>query len=368
MSTHICFTYHGLRVIAQKIAQERRHKREIWSLRKENEALKLKEEAERAYRIRQLDILQTMRSTLTRDQLADLLGIYPDMIEQDLKRVVKEGQKSAPSTQSRGYWLLHNTKFQAWLTKFAAKTLMVNGNANAAQKISAMSYACALIIRSLARVEAVHTISFFCGLHTSQKDPLSGPTGLLKTLISQLLKLQKFDLTFIDSLYEQGLRDLEFAYLKDLFRRLIKELPDDLTIFCIVDGISFHEKPRNAEETEDATRMLYDIAEDPESSPIFKLLILGPVMSRSAKACFPSTNRLIVPTDAGNGQPLTFKQTQRRTSGHISNQERRVKSGSTLESSESAEEDSDETKVAFSDLSISADELLSEDEEQDLED
>jgi len=87
---------------------------------------------------------------------------------------------------------------------------------------------------------------FPCGQHTTLDDPLAGPSGLIRILISQLLigwPKEVPNLEFIEddqslwSLIQEG----HITALCQLFNQLLERLPQAVVVYCIIDGISEYE-------------------------------------------------------------------------------------------------------------------------------
>lgn len=175
-----------------------------------------------------------------------------------------------------------------------------------------MSFVCALLIQSLQTTDAAITISFFCGLHTLSTDPLSSAAGLMRSLISQLLSIHSFNLSFIDEDYEEQLHQNNLEYLLDLFRTLIEQLPSSRVLFCLIDGIAFYERHQDRNDIQALLETLSEITDDRGIGPVVKVLMTNPLRSRWAKDYFPE-DRLQVPTNAGDGQMLSIHQVMRQT-------------------------------------------------------
>lgn len=299
---------------------ERRHRkeaqkreRELALVNKELQALKVRKEAYRSSRALSPAWTPSPQFALTQGALMSILDVPSQIIGYDLQKVIKQGSRSKTSSQSRGHWLLRKGRFQIWLTSAEAKGLLVNGNCNAAEKVSAMSFVCAMLSQSLKGTPSAITVSYFCGLNTSSKDSQSGAAALLGSLTQQLLECQDFELEFIDVNYGEQLQNHNLEHLIDLFRRLVEQLPDDTILFCMIDGITFYEKRNYGDEIRAVIKMLHGLTVDPDLAPIFKLLVTSPLLSRSAKEYFPAEERIVVPINAGDGQHLTMGQVKRQT-------------------------------------------------------
>ncbi|KAF3230446.1 hypothetical protein TWF191_010329 [Orbilia oligospora] len=90
-------------------------------------------------------------------------------------------------------------------------------------------------------------VHFFCGLHTSARDWFYGPSGLVRSLIIQLLRAldQRGDpnLNFINSKrYVRRLKMHDLDTLCIAVEELINQFPVGTSIYCIIDGISVYDK------------------------------------------------------------------------------------------------------------------------------
>lgn len=237
--------------------------------------------------------------------LDSLLKVDLEVILQDEQIVMMDGGQAGMAAQARGQWLLSDPRLQHWLTVDETKGLLVDGNGNGSEKVSPMSHVCALLNTALQRVEPVFSISFFCGLHIGEHDPLSGPAGLVRCLIRQILDFQHYDLGFIDVDYERRLQEWDIAYLVHLFQSLVDQLPQDCVLFCVIDGISFYEKSLHNPELETVLQGLTELTQDCGIGPIIKLLITSPLNNRCAAQYFSQDDRLTVLASGGYSGPLT---------------------------------------------------------------
>ncbi|KAI9680201.1 MAG: hypothetical protein M1829_001438 [Trizodia sp. TS-e1964] len=242
------------------------------------------------------------KAFVTRDELINLLDADPDMAAKDVQTSIRRGQALDESHQGRAGWLMRNSTFQAWLTSGGTQVLLVDGNASDAafERTSSMSLLCAMLVNSLGEVQPAIPIQFFCGLHTASNDSLSGPRGLIRSLVTQLLCIYDFDLTFVDSYqYLDHLQSHEVDHLCDLFRQLVKQLPTGLVLFCVIDGISLYENWEWRAETCFVIRKLRELSEDPHLQALLKLLVTSPLASRLVKDHISIEDHLILPRDAG---------------------------------------------------------------------
>lgn len=219
---------------------------------------------------------------------------------QDIENMLRKGEAVEKSLHGEGAWLLHSRQFQEWISLKSSEALLVDGNVDdfGLERISPMSTLCAALIRSFQelRNKAPCRLSFFCGLHTASDDDLSGPRGLMRSLIAQLLQNYRFHFDFVDSHdYRVLLESHELGHLCETFSSLIYQLPAHTVVFCIVDGISLYERASLEDELEMVASMLRELSQDPHLGCFFKLLLTSPNQSRHVKKFFPRETNISLP-------------------------------------------------------------------------
>ncbi|KAL8801420.1 MAG: hypothetical protein Q9182_004484 [Xanthomendoza sp. 2 TL-2023] len=250
----------------------------------------------------------SQRRLLEQDQVKILIDVDPEVSSQDKQIVIVEGGKSTPSFQALGRWLMRDPRFQHCLTAYEAKGLLVDGRGQGSDKISSMSYVCALLIMSLQHTQPVIALTFFCGLHVAQSDPLHGPLGLLRSLIGQLLHVQQFDLSLAGFDHAELPHQDNVTYFLDLFHLLIEQLPEDKVLFCVIDGISYFEMSDQTSEMESIIKSLQELTQDRGTGPIFKLLMTSPRYDHCAVRFFSPDDHIILRDNAEAGGFLTAAQ------------------------------------------------------------
>ncbi|KAI8667598.1 hypothetical protein NCS56_00896900 [Fusarium sp. Ph1] len=124
----------------------------------------------------------------------------------------------------------------------------------------------------------------FAGLHTSKA--LSGPTALMRSLITQLLldsNLPKPDLGFVSEAMLEGCARRDCRTLCDVFVNLIKQVPPQMHVFCIVDGITWYEQVPWVADMHCVATMFEYLAKrtNPDHSGLIKVLLTSPTRSIS---------------------------------------------------------------------------------------
>ena len=270
---------------------------------------------------RQIEMLEKAATSLSQDDLLDILSVSADSAIQDLRQTFRACQDLSASHIARG--IIEGRVFKEWLSTDASSALLIEGGLSSASygRNTPMSLMSSAVIESLHDKDPAVAIYFFCGSHTSSKDSIRGPHGMMRSLICQILRSFLVDLDFISSRrYREQLESFNLHALCNCFGKLVKRLPMDSVLVCIIDGICFFEKKEWAEDCQNAIRDLQDIADDDELGAVFKLLITSPSRSRYVGSTWPAQQRLLLPADdlSGRGGP---------TERQISMRDRRLAKG-----------------------------------------
>lgn len=280
---------------------------------------------------------------LESDDLLAVLDVDRTKIANNLTGMLRLGQAADLSYHNRGSLLSRSPKFHDWLTSTSPIFLLVDGNGDSAvERTSAMTFVSALLAQSLSD-EGVSCIHYFCGLHNTSSDDPKGPTGLLRTLLTQLVNLHPFSVGFTNSTEYHEFQQFNIACLCALFSELVKELPEGFVVVCIIDSVSLYETSEWADGLRHILETLNALTRDPKVSAVLKVLVTSAVASRQAIRYIPREDYLMLPSDLGDGtdSPLTVRHL--RMQGTRSTGSRaRDHSSESLGSNLAEEEDDDE--------------------------
>ncbi|KAI1746835.1 hypothetical protein F4782DRAFT_523124 [Xylaria castorea] len=178
--------------------------------------------------------------------LMRILDIDHHQPTKDLQFVLKQAVRMSPDNQGRARWLMRTPNFQNWMSVPKHALLLVDG-AMLLERVSPMSILTATLIVNLLYAPATMVIYFFCGknLDASADDELSGPHGMLRSLIIQLILRTSpmLNLSGINS--HEFLRDCykhHFPALCEILKLLIEQLTPHTTLYCLLDGVSWYEQ------------------------------------------------------------------------------------------------------------------------------
>ena len=221
---------------------------------------------------------------------------YKDsVIQSDIQRNLRCVHQLLKSAQDRIVAIIRHHKFKAWLMEINSSILFLNGHhtSSAPMRQSPTSFVCAKLASSMQSYRdtieepSLHppiktiAISFFCAEHLDHKDPYQGAVGIMKSLTAQLLtSYHGFDTRVVERLQEADLDDLET--LCSRFEKLVRKLPQEIVLFCIVDAITIHEESEaRRADVGLVLETLIDISScDDRRSCVFKLFVTCPRVSR----------------------------------------------------------------------------------------
>ncbi|KAI0118734.1 hypothetical protein GGR51DRAFT_554424 [Nemania sp. FL0031] len=213
----------------------------------------------------------------------------------DLSYALAEQGRFSSKTQGQVNSLLEHDKFLDWLSRSHQSLILVDANIreSALENLSAISVFSSTLVASLTEAypDTAVVVHFFCGLHASPMDAWHGPTGLVRSLILQLLmKLDARDPDMrtwsLDFINDRGfLQNLEQHSLVDLcsaLHGLLYEFTPDTYVYCIIDSISCFDTRRLLKDLGTVMEGLRNIVNDTRPVPVIKVLLTNPYESTRA--------------------------------------------------------------------------------------
>lgn len=214
---------------------------------------------------------------ITSLDLLRTLDVDPTPQTRDLEFVLKQASRMSAEDQGRSRWLTRTPQFQAWMCTPAHSLFLADG-AMRLERISPMSVLTGTLATSLIEVPSVVTVYFFCGRNLDEDagDELSGPNGMLRSLITQLIlfftppspslsSMKSPD--FLCDFYNQTL-----PVLCEVFRLLVEQLPPWTKLYCLLDGISLYEQGHWVTDLRFIVGMFEDMIKQP-GGPVVKVLM-----------------------------------------------------------------------------------------------
>jgi len=218
----------------------------------------------------------------------------------DLGHALAEQSRLPQASQGQVQSLLAHERFLHWLSHPHPSLILVDANIreSSLDRLSAISVFSSTLATSLTQAypDDAAVVHFFCGMHASPSDALYGPTGLVRSLILQLLMkldaadpdMREWDLNFIhDRAFLQRLEQHSLPDLCVTLHELLSQFRPDTHVYCIIDSISCFDVGRLLPDLGTVMEQLRLIVTDPNLAPVLKVLVTNPGQSTRAIKSMP---------------------------------------------------------------------------------
>ena len=191
--------------------------------------------------------------------------------------------------------MIKSQQLAEWAEEDGSSALVVNGNFEVKRK-SPLSFVCARLIHALDEIRSpeasqkatrpdIITVHFFCGQHDTLEESWESPSGIINSLLSQLLTQCK---GIHPSKVTRG-KSFDNANVEKMFgcfKAALDQLPTGATVFCVIDAISFYV---DINETRDDAKWLVSsllrlTTKKPPKKADFKVLLTAPSRLRISES------------------------------------------------------------------------------------
>lgn len=177
-----------------------------------------------------------------------MLDYDRNAVATDLVHLYKRGPTLPRDGQERSIYFIRSEKLGNWISATRSAALLVNGKSVSNERMSPLSFACARLVSALQRIRSpdgsaapdrpdIIPLFFFCGQHWDAERSWESPSGVLNSLLAQLIT-QCRDLKLAKTLrmgrFDSG--DVEDVFAR--FEGALAKVPWGTTVLCVVDGLS----------------------------------------------------------------------------------------------------------------------------------
>lgn len=261
---------------------------------------------------------------IDQDELWILLDI-DDVDMADMEGIEKKGNRLPHQAWARAEQIVHDRMFQGWIVSPTSSKLMIYGNYwGLMMETSALSLFCTTLTKAFRARKRCLCLVWFCGLHLgrghesdldssdsegSSDDSLDlgcdeeddyGPgtrqdviKRMMRSLIAQLLCDYDFGPWHLlppgvdpDVIAEGH----SLSQLRRLFGSLVRLLPEEITLFCLVDGIVFYEREDFEDPMLDVLGDLLELTTSDDVLPVVKVLVTSPRPTSTVRVGFDDEN------------------------------------------------------------------------------
>ncbi|KAI0116395.1 hypothetical protein GGR51DRAFT_574693 [Nemania sp. FL0031] len=246
---------------------------------------------------------------ISQEELWDLLKIH-DIDKIDLEEIEREQNQLSLHDRAQTEQIVHNQAFQNWIVSPKSTKLMIYSNFSGLMlETSALSLFCTTLAHAFRSRRKYLCLVWFCGRHLGHDDSDydsdydgsdSGDSSdvnlgyyedefapanrdaviqkMMRSLIAQLLCNHDFDpgdlLPPNVDLY--SIEDHSLSQLRSLFCWLVRRLPEEITLFCLIDGAVFYEREEFEDPMFDVLADLLEIIDFDNTLAVIKLLVTSP--------------------------------------------------------------------------------------------
>ena len=258
---------------------------------------------------------------VTPRQLLNLMQVHHLDALGDEQRVIRRGHSLDSEAISHAATMFQKPQVERLLHSSESGIVLVNGCTDRSQntKISPLSHVCATLTHALRRSAGSNVVlAFFCGQHSTSNDDLVGPQGLMRSLVAFLVLSLAQNEYISDSApiwfpaFQGHFEELLLKDICHLFHHLVQLVPKEISIYCVVDGISYYERQGWREDYDLMMECFGSIIANETMAAAFKLLLTSPTVSRWLPNLMPNQQvslrdmRTRGPTSSGTCLQSTF--------------------------------------------------------------
>jgi hypothetical protein len=167
-------------------------------------------------------------------------------------------------------------EFSDWASAAKSCTLLIQGYdwKDSEQAGLAMAFVSATFMHVLRTRDRFISLAFFCGRHVEPEDAPVGGTALMSSFIAQLLQQHYADTVFNQQdINLEGLRASDIRTLCKTFEWLVRQLPRDRTLMCIIDSADVYEIEGLETDMRIVLHHLLGLAQDESVAATVKVLV-----------------------------------------------------------------------------------------------
>ncbi|KAK7740447.1 hypothetical protein SLS53_005288 [Cytospora paraplurivora] len=201
-----------------------------------------------------------------------------DLDQIDMAFILDKKADIPAKLQVQAEQLINTPLFCDWIVSASSAKLLVQWDGRHPKtiaEVSPLSIFCTTMVRALQENERFISVQWFCGRHIDPAEawPYMGGHAMIASLIDQLLRQRTFDTRWLHR--EINLADLEAGDLVGRTRLLgwlVRQLPQTVTLFFIVDGVVLYERDEYWDEAGPVLAFLLSLTADTSLQAAVKVL------------------------------------------------------------------------------------------------
>ncbi|KUI64416.1 hypothetical protein VM1G_11211 [Cytospora mali] len=214
---------------------------------------------------------------MDQETLRNLLNTR-DLDYVDMTFIIDKKAQLPARQQVQAEQVVNTSLFRDWLVSASSAKLLIQWNTNPPQtiaEVSPLSIFCMTMTKALQARERLLAIQWFCGrrIDPAEAGPYVGGHAMLASLIDQLLRQLAFETRPLQHVLDPAsLKAGSPNELQKLLDWLVRQLPQTITLFCIIDGVVLYERDEHWEEGSPVLAYLLRLTTDPSVQVAVKVL------------------------------------------------------------------------------------------------
>ena len=228
-------------------------------------------------------------------------------------RTIEARRESLPvADRGRTEQVVNLQRFHNWIVSPHPAWILLHGDCTSLGGMTAMSSFCSALTTMLGQRPSFLALTWFCGMHASERDGSHGGKALLRNFAAQLLCQQRFDTTNLHNFVDLGsFQRGELEGLCALYSWLVRQLPRDMTVICIVDELGIYERDDFVVESSIVLSFVVGLMQDRSIVATLKLFATSTTTVRRMREFFPEGSVIDLSTVSGvDGSSLQRLQRQ----------------------------------------------------------
>ncbi|KAF9691342.1 hypothetical protein EKO04_010564 [Ascochyta lentis] len=236
----------------------------------------------------------------------------PEIEKDDLSYFDTKYERISSVDRGRTERILGIERFKSWLVTPRSSLFLILGECESVGGVTALTLFCATLLQALREKKGTFlSLAFFCDRHR-EDDPYAGGIALVRSFIAQLLSQHPFNTVNVHHNVDlERVRKHKGTELCNLLSWLVRQLPDNVTLLCVIDGLGYYERSMMVEEAFNAVACISRMMHEPGLRATVKVLTTSPVPVRTMRQFFPEESILNLSTLSSFDSPSRLR-TQRQ--------------------------------------------------------
>lgn len=193
----------------------------------------------------------------------------------DIAVVTKTKSLLPARERAQAEQIINKSAFRRWVVSPTSAKLLVHWDLSASKTrggISPLSGVCITMSQALAAQPRFISLLWFAGRHVDRisMGEFVGENAMLRSLIDQLLRQFDFDMRSFQHSIDPSCPQSDLLTLLDW---LIRQLPRNQTLCCVIDGVALLEREEYEDESLPVLSKLVQLVNDPSVTAPIKLLL-----------------------------------------------------------------------------------------------